>query len=141
MTDAAGDGPNLSAWSTRLYAWGDRARRFNKTRLTIVALVGGLAGLALSITAGTTLIWLIVGSAMALMFIAMLIFTGKVDTLHTGTPPQWTALTLAPFFNQIAFVAPELYLLAVTGIVIGLLIPLILHGLGWLFWRLSPAMP
>lgn len=141
MTDAAGDRPDLSVWSTRLYVWGNRARRFNNTRLTLVALVGGVAGLALSITAGTTMTWLIFGSVIALVSVAMLIFAGKIDTLRTATPLQWAALALAPFFHQIAFVSPELYLIVVTGVVVGLLVPLILHGLGWLFWRLSPAMP
>jgi len=141
MTDAAGDRLDFSAWSTRLYVWGDRARRFNSTRLSIVAIVGGLAGLALSITAGTAMTWLLVGIAIAAVFLAMLIVSGNGGRLHTVTPLQWVALALAPFFNQIAFVAPGVYVFTVAGVLIGLLLPLLLHGLAWLFWRLSPAMP
>lgn len=141
MTDTAGDRLDFSAWSTRLYVWGDRARRFNSTRLSIIAIAGGLAGLALSIIAGTAMTWLLVGIAIAAVFLAVLIASGNAGRLHTATPLQWVALALAPFFNQIAFVAAEVYVLAVVGIVIGLLLPLLLHGLAWLFWRLSPTMP
>ncbi|ALJ22364.1 hypothetical protein AOA12_22240 (plasmid) [Microbacterium sp. No. 7] len=141
MTDAAGDRLDFSAWSTRLYVWGDRARRFNSTRLSIVAIVGGLAGLALSITAGTAMTWLLLGVPIAAVFLALLIVSGNGGRLLAITPLQWVALALAPFFNQIAFVATEVYILTVVGIVIGLMLPLLLHGLAWLFWRLSPAMP
>ncbi|WP_061015162.1 hypothetical protein [Microbacterium sp. CCH5-D1] len=141
MTEAAGGRLDFSAWSTRLYVWGDKARRFNNTRLSIVAIVGGIAGLALSIVAGTAMTWLLFGIAITAVFLAMLIVSGNGGRLHTITPLQWVALALAPFFNQIAFVAAEFYVFAVAGIVTGLLLPLTLHGLAWLFWRLSPAMP
>lgn len=141
MTDAAGDRFDFSAWSTRLYVWGDRARRFNSTRIAIVAIMGGLAGLTLSIVAGTAMAWLDIGIAIAAVFLAVLIVSGNVGRLRTITPLQWVALTLAPFFNQIALVAAEIYIFMVVGVVIGLLLPLFLHGLGWLFWRLSPTMP
>lgn len=141
MTDAPGDRFDFSAWSTRLYVWGDRARRFNSTRIAIVAIMGGLAGLALSIIAGTAMAWLNIGIAIAAVFLAVLIVSGNGGRLRTITPLQWVALTLAPFFNQLAFVSGEIYVFTVVGVVIGLLLPLLLHGLAWLFWRLSPAMP
>jgi hypothetical protein len=141
MTDAAGDRLDFSTWSTRLYVWGDRARRFNSTRLSIVAIVGGLAGLAVSILAGTAMAWLNIGIAIAAVFLAVLVASGNGGRIRTITPLQWGALTLAPFFNQIAFFATEIYIFTVVGIVIGLMLPLLLHDLAWQFWRLSPAMP
>lgn len=126
------------SWSTRFYMWGTRAHRYLLSPVTLaIAIAGGLAGFVLSLAAGTALIWAML--ALVAAAIALVVHVARHRDLRAVRPQWWTALALASFFNQVALVAPSLYVTVATAAILAALMPAILHGLGWLFFALSPA--
>lgn len=125
------------SWSTRFYMWGTRAHRYLASPLILtVASIGGVTGLILSIAAGTALTWATVAGIVALIVFAVLLRRGKARSIR---PHQWGVLLLGVFFNQVFLAAPAVYFTVAIAAVIVALLPPILHGLGWLFFALSPA--
>lgn len=129
----------LSRWGRSVNSCADRLQRFNNARGQLIAGFGGAIGLGFSLMAGTFVFWAFLSLAFLLLVIVLWIVQQR--DLRRVTAGRWAALAIAPFFNQIAFVSIEIYMLIAVGTLLGMLLPAVLRGAGWVLLTAGDVAP
>lgn len=110
-----------------LTRWAVRVERFNSIKLRVISAAGGCVGLALSLMAGTTLVWLTLGVVVAAV-VAFAVF-GLGRRMPRFTALEATGLALSIFIHQLVLDAPVMYFSLLGIAVAGFLVPRLLRVL------------
>lgn len=108
--------------------WAARVARFNETRGVLLVALGGAAGMGFSILDGTTMLWAPLSAFGLLMLLCFGIRNGSLPRL----PRYWLLAAVAPFFNQLALVSAELYMVLLVSLVLGWVLPLLMRAASWM---------
>lgn len=105
-----------------------RVARFNETRGRVLVALGGAAGLGFSFLDGTTMLW----APLAAFGLLMLLCFGIRNGSLPRSPRYWLLAAVAPFFNQLALVSAELYMVLLVSLVVGWVLPFLMRVASWI---------